>query len=98
MKCRRIMARTKERRLILWRKFCGQVATGYGNWYQLVAKIFALNYIVKKVSKNLMQCLVSNDINLSVGTAKLFWLVSSLTLEYSSCGETWILLALSRQH
>ena len=25
-----------------------------------------------------MQCLVSNDINLSVGTAKLFWLVSSL--------------------
>ena len=38
---------------------------------------FCLNYIVK-VSKNLMQCLVSNDINLSVGTAKLFWLVSSL--------------------
>ena len=38
---------------------------------------FCLNYIVK-VSKNLMQCLVSSDINLSVGTAKLFWLVSSL--------------------
>ena len=38
-------------RLILWRKFCGQVATGYGNWYQLVAKIFALNYIVKKCQR-----------------------------------------------